>query len=459
MFRRQLLALFAACVIYVFVPFFAEHCGLTFSKKFKLRRHILLTHGILVPVSEVTTLSSDENNVSSSANPSAFTMCSSNRGTITRTEKSHSSLDSISDAQVKDKSNPVDHSEPGSAGRVMDNPFHTPTDVVTSVDEATEQQTPCNVDIPDGLGETNPNQLVDKISSDNEASENGNLKCPYGCETVFLCFSALSRHLRTHIRPKGHQCDTCSMTFSRYAELIKHRIAVHPKKHICRHCGKHFTRARNVKLHQKLKHNDIEKEAHLFFCSIPGCGATFCKQSNLRNHWRHKHNPEGMAVVCNKCGKSFAWEHSLKKHIATVHSPTNTSPDSGHNSISGDVCCQESVFVKDEPASADCPADTDDRTLCDPNSNLLPIDGGSEKLASLQTVAIHKPLPSNQLDRHCSQFCRRMSVVPDCGTEVPHVTNSTVTGNSIPKEMLDHLDTDQNVNNFHANYCPQIIGI
>jgi len=79
----------------------------------------------------------------------------------------------------------------------------------------------------------------------------------------------------------------------------------------CNICDKQFTRQQDFEFHMR-RHQSISEKP----CICDQCGKTFADQNSLQKHVQlHKIT----AVYCNLCGKPFANEEQLEGHKLTDH--------------------------------------------------------------------------------------------------------------------------------------------
>jgi uncharacterized Zn-finger protein len=116
---------------------------------------------------------------------------------------------------------------------------------------------------------------------------------------------------------KPHQCSICSISFSVPAKLKEHVEAVHEgkKPHVCITCEMQFGFKKSLKAHID-KHHPEEAKVH--------------EKKNFKRKlekdlqsFEEKHEPKPKRnrkkFNCNQCGKSFAYEEILKRHVNGVH--------------------------------------------------------------------------------------------------------------------------------------------
>jgi len=123
-----------------------------------------------------------------------------------------------------------------------------------------------------------------------------------------------------HVKEKQTMCPKCPEVFTHqcYYETHMHQIHNHkinsqkafknPQK-ICPYCGDVVT---ELKEHMIRKGHLVPPELH----KCPHCDYTSHKQSSIKWHINRKHNPEGI-IGCPYCGKKVK-AYCLKKHLSKV---------------------------------------------------------------------------------------------------------------------------------------------
>ena len=143
--------------------------------------------------------------------------------------------------------------------------------------------------------------------------EEGLLYCEF-CGAGFRSEQYLARHMAAHTGE--HSCEKCGRAFSRKESLLFHMtqcapenlkrdgVAVFP----CDRCKKVFTR--QVSLHNHMKFHDGR-----FKCAT--CQRAFASQFSLDRHACSGEAPEeGTVRTCKECGKTFARDLYLQRHMA-----------------------------------------------------------------------------------------------------------------------------------------------
>ena len=169
------------------------------------------------------------------------------------------------------------------------------------------------------------------------------------CGKRFNTSSQLSMHKQTHRTVKKFVCDLCGRGFKLQANFKAH-IATHlnEKRHECKVCGKRFNTSSQISMHRK-----IHLEVKLFTCEF--CGRAFKTRPNFREHIKIHLNER--QHVCNICGRGFNTNSALSGHRRT-HSEKKT--DNGEQQC---TVCNETIkegklafrkHMKTHPADYPC---------------------------------------------------------------------------------------------------------
>ncbi|KFB38376.1 hypothetical protein ZHAS_00005730 [Anopheles sinensis] len=150
----------------------------------------------------------------------------------------------------------------------------------------------------------------------------GRLKCSF-CNRTFGVKSSLQRHEASHKGEKKYKCMFCDKSFSTsYNRLNHHRIHTGERPHKCLECGRTFSQSTSLKLHlqkhlppkaRTAKPFPVQRAGNGGCCPYPGCDYTAVSYTAMFTHKRTKHLPP--SFHCEVCGKSFAFEKSLREHM------------------------------------------------------------------------------------------------------------------------------------------------
>uniref|UniRef100_A0AAG5CVF2 C2H2-type domain-containing protein n=1 Tax=Anopheles atroparvus TaxID=41427 RepID=A0AAG5CVF2_ANOAO len=132
--------------------------------------------------------------------------------------------------------------------------------------------------------------------------------CPCCCKS-FLDRGKLSWHRFQRFVPRQHNCKYCDQSFAKWPKLQLHVETEHrasPPNLNCAVCGKSFVLRTRLKAHMKL--HDAKKD---FTCTI--CGDQFASNGLMKRHRRSVHSTE-LLFECKLCPKRFAVIEKLQIH-------------------------------------------------------------------------------------------------------------------------------------------------
>lgn len=170
--------------------------------------------------------------------------------------------------------------------------------------------------------------------------------CPIQtCSREFTEKASLKRHLNAvHTQKSAFKCSKCPMMFSYKNNLIRHLANIHGERttfrcYLCKEpshtkkalqmhmiqihsgrssfkchfpmCSKSFTHKGNLNVHT----NAVHTKENVYKCTE--CSNEFYSKGYLNKHFAANHG--GITFNCDLCKKSLASQHSLKRHINSMH--------------------------------------------------------------------------------------------------------------------------------------------
>ena len=142
---------------------------------------------------------------------------------------------------------------------------------------------------------------------------------PFACEFCGRCFSemgSLAKHKRLHEGIKPFCCKFCDMQFTLRSSITKHMRNRHKEKLNwtveCSLCNKLFPDDFSLKMHMKF-HEEVRKKKVRKEIICEYCDKRLRSLSALNYHVTKRTGEKNFG--CGKCGKSFAHERGLKRHI------------------------------------------------------------------------------------------------------------------------------------------------
>ncbi|XP_035909058.1 zinc finger protein 850-like [Anopheles stephensi] len=132
--------------------------------------------------------------------------------------------------------------------------------------------------------------------------------CPQ-CDKTFVVRSRLKAHLQTHSERKDHACDVCGASFHNKGLLKRHRRALHSTELLfeCKHCSKKFAVVEKLKIHQR-----VHTGERPFECTF--CPRTFLHFSDRKRHEMATHTGE-RPFKCKLCPASYIRNRELNLHM------------------------------------------------------------------------------------------------------------------------------------------------
>uniref|UniRef100_A0A8D8X520 Zinc finger protein 26 n=1 Tax=Cacopsylla melanoneura TaxID=428564 RepID=A0A8D8X520_9HEMI len=149
----------------------------------------------------------------------------------------------------------------------------------------------------------------------------GGFQCDY-CKKKFPYKKILQNHIETfHLEDRPYACDMCGHTFKSKLYLGSHIKQVHlkhykrkPKVFSCSACSKCFGSRRAL-----LDHQYVHTGVKSYPCIL--CEKIFTYKGGLTRHIKNRHEVKEKKppVHCEMCGKPYADQNSLGKHMKINH--------------------------------------------------------------------------------------------------------------------------------------------
>ena len=154
------------------------------------------------------------------------------------------------------------------------------------------------------------------------AERNSETKC-YQCSKNFASIKELHLHIEVVHFQDSHACGVCGATFTREANLVRHRVMKHEGRSedlICKECGKQVTMSDILKRHSSVVHSKSDRNR--FHCDI--CLTVFNREANLTRHVENRFQKDGsFKHPCDVCDKNFCTNAMLLDHSKSNHSEMN----------------------------------------------------------------------------------------------------------------------------------------
>ncbi|XP_065370531.1 transcription factor grauzone-like isoform X2 [Calliphora vicina] len=156
--------------------------------------------------------------------------------------------------------------------------------------------------------------------------DHGFVEC---CGRRFATRKFLAEHILVHYNPEHFKCKTCDKVCRDSTQLEGHEQSHLPnpppskykKTFQCEKCSKTFSSKASFEHHMVAKH--VPREEFKFEC--PECKKKWPSKAKLRKHmYCHDTNRQ---KICDQCGKTFACNSSMRKHVDAEHSEVKPEPE------------------------------------------------------------------------------------------------------------------------------------
>uniref|UniRef100_A0A182NEQ2 Uncharacterized protein n=1 Tax=Anopheles dirus TaxID=7168 RepID=A0A182NEQ2_9DIPT len=146
-------------------------------------------------------------------------------------------------------------------------------------------------------------------------------ECPE-CGKAFVVRSRLKAHMQIHSNRKDHVCDVCGDAFVNKGLLKRHRRALHSTELLfeCKHCTKKFAVAEKLKIHQR-----VHTGERPYGCGF--CHRTFSHYTDRKRHEMASHTGE-RPYKCEHCPSTYIRKHELVMHTQK-HATGGSSTSAG----------------------------------------------------------------------------------------------------------------------------------
>ncbi|KAF8374756.1 hypothetical protein PRIPAC_81185 [Pristionchus pacificus] len=172
------------------------------------------------------------------------------------------------------------------------------------IEEAEEKR---RRDEQDAINERN---VIEKM--ENFLGETANpLQCRV-CGVISRCVAEVKTHMRIHTGERPYACTECGSSYKESFHLKSHLRKSHGLNPYSCHCGEQFATRSEMVAHRD---NEHKAEKGVFKCDK--CPRSYMFNHGLNLHLREKHGV--MPYPCECCGEGFPFRNDLVYHRMKVH--------------------------------------------------------------------------------------------------------------------------------------------
>ncbi|XP_070552593.1 zinc finger protein 878-like [Ptychodera flava] len=159
-------------------------------------------------------------------------------------------------------------------------------------------------------------------------------KCTYKCKICHHYYAVTASRILHHfiLHDEGKlKCEQCQFNAPSEKTLQQHKEELHSQsKQKCDICGYTTHKVNLLKIHKAKVHTKEEDKKYI--CPHEGCCKRFALKNDLQSHMMiHK-----KIVLCEYCGKQYAFAKYLRQHIAREH-----DKNMQRRTIHCDICGKE----------------------------------------------------------------------------------------------------------------------
>lgn len=141
------------------------------------------------------------------------------------------------------------------------------------------------------------------------------------CPICFKFIHNMERHLHLHNKPKPKplQCSICQKLCANKQTMQEHILRIHEKiplgkYYTCTVCDLKFIRNDDLR-----RHSYIHYKGKIFSCEFPGCNEMFKKSFKLQMHMMVHNSNNERNFCCSHCDRKYLRKTALQKHVKEAH--------------------------------------------------------------------------------------------------------------------------------------------